>query len=123
MSQVVSRFIQGDMTVATLKRFKTNLARPGFPARRYLSGQARHRILSFLAGADRRGNHIRAALYELNDQELIDALKAFGNRGHILLGNGSAMKREIGDELEGCARGGKNRRHLDRGVKRFKPVV
>ena len=42
MSQVVSRFVGNDISVASLKQFKAQLSDPGFPARRYLSGQARH---------------------------------------------------------------------------------
>jgi phosphatidylserine/phosphatidylglycerophosphate/cardiolipin synthase-like enzyme len=102
MSQVVSRFVGNDISVASLKQFKAQLSDPGFPARRYLSGQARHEILTFLADADRRGNEIYAALYELNDQELIEGLKAFGERGHVLIGNGSSTKHGIVDELEGA---------------------
>jgi phosphatidylserine/phosphatidylglycerophosphate/cardiolipin synthase-like enzyme len=101
MSQIVSRFVGSGINVASLKRFKARLSEPGFPARRYLAGQARHRILSFLADADRRGNQIFAALYELNDQELIDALKAFGQRGNVLVGNGSSTKPGVVDELGG----------------------
>ncbi len=100
MSQVVSRFVSEEIGISSLKRFKTHLADPGFPARRYLSGYARHEILDFLADADRPGNEVYAALYELNDQELIDALKAFGGRGNVLLGNGSAIKYGVVDELE-----------------------
>src|SRR5438105_5554706 len=102
MSQVVSRFVGNDISVASLKQFKAQLSDPGFPARRYLSGQARHEILNFLADADRRGNEIYAALYELNDQELIEGLKAFGERGHHLIGNGSSTKHGIADELGGA---------------------
>lgn len=102
MSQIVSRFVGDDISVATLKRFKARLSTPGFPARRYLSGHARHEILSYLADADRRGNEIYAALYELNDQELIDALKAFGNRGNVIVGNGSSTKAGVVDELAGA---------------------
>jgi len=101
MSQIVSRFVSGNPTVAALKKLKEELAQPGFPARRYLSGQARHEILSFMADADRRGSEVYAALYEVNDQELIDALKPFGTRGHVLLGNGSGMKDNLAGELQG----------------------
>jgi phosphatidylserine/phosphatidylglycerophosphate/cardiolipin synthase-like enzyme len=48
--------------------------------------------LNFLSDADRRGGTVYAALYEFNDQQLIDALKPFGSRGHVLIGNGSATK-------------------------------
>lgn len=88
MSQVVSR-MAGAATVAALKALKTKLADPGYPGRRYLSGDARHMLLSFLADADRRGDAVFAALYEVNDAELVQALAVFGARAHLLLGNGS----------------------------------
>jgi hypothetical protein len=102
MSQVVSRFVGNDISVASLKTFKAELSEAGFPARRYLSGHARHEMLSFLSDADRRGNEIYAALYEVNDQELIDALKPFGTRGNVLIGNGGATKPGVADELAGA---------------------
>lgn len=100
MSQVVSRMV-GDVSVANLKAFKAKLGQPGFPGRRYLSGDARHTILDFMADADRRGNEVFAALYELNDQELIDGLKAFSDRAHVLIGNGSATGANVADDLGG----------------------
>lgn len=99
MSQIVSRFVNGDVSDASLRNFLTQLATPGFPARLYLAGDALHEILQFLRDADRRGSAIHAAIYEMNDQELIDALKPFGSRGHILLGNGSATKSTVAPEL------------------------
>jgi phosphatidylserine/phosphatidylglycerophosphate/cardiolipin synthase-like enzyme len=99
MSQIVSRFVNGDISDASLRNFLTQLATPGFPARLYLAGDALHEILQFLRDADRRGSAIHAAIYEMNDQELIDALKPFGSRGHILLGNGSATKATVAPEL------------------------
>ena len=100
MSQVVSRFLKGEITVANLKKFKNNLANAGNIPRRYLSGQLRHRLMRFLGDAEARGSEIFAALYEVNDEELIGALKAFGNRGHVLLGNGSSMKKNLNAELK-----------------------
>jgi hypothetical protein len=99
MSQIVSRFVKGDVTEGSLRQFKSNLENPGFPARRYLSGEARHEILTFLAEADRRGSQIYAAIYEIDDRELVEALKPFGERGHILIGNGSATKDWVASEL------------------------
>jgi phosphatidylserine/phosphatidylglycerophosphate/cardiolipin synthase-like enzyme len=99
MSQIVSRFVNGDVTGTSLRQFKDDLEKPGFPARRYLSGQARHEILNFLAEADRRGNEIYAAIYEIDDRELVEALKPFGKRGHILIGNGAATKDWVASEL------------------------
>ncbi|AZO32397.1 phospholipase D-like domain-containing protein [Mesorhizobium sp. M1B.F.Ca.ET.045.04.1.1] len=100
MSQVVSRFVHGDMTLQSLHKFADDLKTPGFPARRYLSGDARHQILTFLGEADRRQSEIYAAIYEINDVELIDALKPFGSRGHILIGNGDGTDPEVGSDLE-----------------------
>ncbi|WP_213738386.1 phospholipase D-like domain-containing protein [Bradyrhizobium sp. dw_411] len=99
MSQIVSRFVNGDVSDASLRKFLTQLATPGFPARLYLAGDALHEILQFLRDADRRGSTIHAAIYEMNDQELIDALKPFGSRGHIILGNGSATKATVAPAL------------------------
>jgi phosphatidylserine/phosphatidylglycerophosphate/cardiolipin synthase-like enzyme len=99
MSQIVSRFVKGDVSDASLRSFLNQLATPGFPARLYLAGDALHEILQFLRDADRRGSAIHAAIYEMNDQELVDALKPFGSRGHILLGNGSATKSTVAPEL------------------------
>src|SRR5215472_11345100 len=38
MSQIVSRFVGGDVTPASLRQFLTNLETPGFQARLYLAG-------------------------------------------------------------------------------------
>jgi phosphatidylserine/phosphatidylglycerophosphate/cardiolipin synthase-like enzyme len=99
MSQVVSRFVQGDVTPKSLRQFLTNLEQPGFAARQYLAGEARHEILHFLREADRRNSEIHAAIYEINDRELVEALKPFGNRGHVLIGNGGATRDWVAPEL------------------------
>jgi phosphatidylserine/phosphatidylglycerophosphate/cardiolipin synthase-like enzyme len=99
MSQVVSRFVKGDVTPKSLRQFLTNLEEPGFAARQYLAGDARHEILTFLREADRRGNAVHAAIYEMNDRELVEALKPFGDRGHVLLGNGGATRPWVAPEL------------------------
>jgi hypothetical protein len=99
MSQIVSRFVGGDVSESSLRNFLKNLQTPGYQPRLYLSGDALHQILLFLHDADRRGSSIHAAIYEFNDQELLDALKPFGNRGHLLLGNGSATTPNVATEL------------------------
>ncbi len=87
------------MSDASLHGFVANLQTPGFQARNYLAADALHEILNFLSEADRRGSAIHAAIYEMNDQQLIDALKPFGSRGHILIGNGSATKPNVAPQL------------------------
>jgi PLD-like domain len=99
MSQIVSRFVQGNVTDASLRQFLTQLATPGFQARLYLAGDALREILQFLHDADRRQSAVHAAIYEINDQELVDALKPFGSRGHILIGNGGATKPWVARQL------------------------
>jgi len=99
MSQIVSRFVNGDVSSPSLHQFLINLATPGFQARLYLAGDALHEILAFLRDADRRGSTIHAAIYEMNDHELVDALKPFGSRGHVLLGNGGATQPWVAQEL------------------------
>ncbi len=73
MSQIVTRFVQGNVTSDSLRQFLKNLATPGFEARLYLSGDVLHEILGFLRDADRRGSAIHAAIYEMNDHELVAA--------------------------------------------------
>jgi len=102
MSQIVSRFVQGNTSDDALRNFVKSLSDPATPARRYLSGDALHQILAFLHDADRRGSQIHAAIYEMNDEELVDALKPFKGRGHVLLGNGSATRPTIAGELSGA---------------------
>jgi phosphatidylserine/phosphatidylglycerophosphate/cardiolipin synthase-like enzyme len=99
MSQIVTRFVNGDVSQDSLRQFLKNLETPGFQARLYLAGDALHEILKFLRDADRRGSAIHAAIYEMNDHELVDALKPFGSRGHVLLGNGSATQPWVAQEL------------------------
>jgi hypothetical protein len=99
MSQIVTRFVNGDVSDASLRQFLVNLETPGFEARRYLSGDVLPTILKFLRDADRRGNAIHLAIYEINDHQLVDALKPFGKRGHVLLGNGGATKPWVAQEL------------------------
>jgi len=72
-------------------------AKPGDPMRDALSGLLRPQILSLLADAQKAGGKIYAALYELNDPELIQAMVAFGKNCNLILGNG-AFKPPNNDE-------------------------
>jgi phosphatidylserine/phosphatidylglycerophosphate/cardiolipin synthase-like enzyme len=99
MSQVVSRFVNGDVTQASLRLFLEGLKQEGTAARRYLAGDVLPQLLGFLHDIDVVGGSIYAAIYEINDQQLIDALKPFGDRGHIIIGNGSATGPGVAHEL------------------------
>jgi phosphatidylserine/phosphatidylglycerophosphate/cardiolipin synthase-like enzyme len=65
--------------------------------RNALSGLLRPEILSLLEDAKKQNCKIFAALYELNDPELIDALVAFGQDCNLILANG-AFKPPDNDE-------------------------
>ena len=75
----------------------SNVTPPGNALRNELSGLLRPQILAMLADVQSKGGEIYAALYELNDPELIAALKAFGKKCHLVLANG-AFKPPTNDE-------------------------
>ena len=73
------------------------VATPGNPLRNALSGLLRPEIISLLTDAQKNHGKIYAALYELNDKELIAALQAFGKDCNLILANG-AFKPPTNDE-------------------------
>jgi phosphatidylserine/phosphatidylglycerophosphate/cardiolipin synthase-like enzyme len=70
---------------------------PGNELRIALSGLLRPQLLALLKDVKDNSGEIFAALYELNDPELIDALKALGQKCHLILANG-AFKPPSNDE-------------------------
>ena len=54
------------------------MRKPGSPLRNALSGLLRSQLLALLEEVGKSGGEIYAALYELNDPELIPALTALG---------------------------------------------
>lgn len=79
----------------------------GNPLRNALSGLLRPQILKMLADVKASGGEIYAALYELNDPELLAALKALGKRCNLILANGAFKpptndeNKKVREELEG----------------------
>jgi hypothetical protein len=69
----------------------------GNPLRNALSGLLRPQLLAMLDDVKKNNGEIYAALYELNDPELIAALTALGKKCHLLLANG-AFKPPTNDE-------------------------
>jgi phosphatidylserine/phosphatidylglycerophosphate/cardiolipin synthase-like enzyme len=65
---------------------------PSSKIRAFLAGSVREEILSLLKEANETNGSIYCALYELNDPELIEALKGLGRRANVILANGSAGK-------------------------------
>ncbi len=66
-----------------------DINRKGAKNRDFLGGELRRAMLRLLHQAKDDGVEIHAALYELNDPELIDALKALGTKCHLILGSGA----------------------------------
>ncbi len=66
---------------------------PDDPIRNFLAGAIREKMLAMLDESIAKKRHVYAALFELNDPELIDRLKSLKKRAHIVLANGAAKKK------------------------------
>ena len=84
------------------KALQTIIATPGDKTRNFLGGPIRDKLTSVLGDVNSNGGHVFAALFELNDPELIPLLQALGKRAHVVLGNGSVKHK--GDDENADAR-------------------
>jgi hypothetical protein len=84
------------------KALKTIIATPGDKTRNFLGGPVRDKLTSLLGDVNTNGGHVFAALFELNDPELIPLLQALGKRAHVVLGNGRVKHK--GDDENADAR-------------------
>lgn len=91
--QWISRNVQGDITKSIIQAIAT----PGDKVRDFLSGQLRIQLLQLLAEAKKAGGEVYAALFELNDPELLQALLNLSTSANVILANG-ATKKEGEDE-------------------------
>ena len=71
------------------------IAKPGTPLRDSLSGLLRPQLLELLDDVKKNNGQIYAALYELNDPELIPRLLALGQKCHLILANGAFCRRPM----------------------------
>jgi hypothetical protein len=71
------------------KSLQKNINTPGDKNRNFLAGALRPALLGLLTQAKKDGVEIYASLYELNDPELIAALKAIGGKCNLVLGSGA----------------------------------
>src|SRR5262249_26256496 len=91
MSQFMARYLAERNL--TLKQFKETIQdKDDKTIRHFLSGDLRLALLGELKRALDEGGHIYAALFELSDEELIDALCALKDRARVVLANGSVQK-------------------------------
>jgi phosphatidylserine/phosphatidylglycerophosphate/cardiolipin synthase-like enzyme len=70
---------------------------PGNKVRNFLGGAVLWRLAKLLDDTLQSGGEIHAALFELNDPQLIKALQAFGAKAHVVLSNGSKLPDENAD--------------------------
>lgn len=100
-TQSVARRLKGDEPWG--KKLRTMIATPGNITREYLSGELRLALRGVLAEA--RSNpkgEIYAALFELDDPELVADLCALGARAHVILANGTDHKGDENKEARGA---------------------
>lgn len=79
-------------TKDALTAFKRDLGQHELPIRKFLSGALRDEMLNLLASARKSKGEVFAALYELADDELLEALCTLGESAHVVLANGSITK-------------------------------
>jgi phosphatidylserine/phosphatidylglycerophosphate/cardiolipin synthase-like enzyme len=78
------------------------IARPDDPLRQYLTGPLGARLFGLLDAAAAEGREVFAALYELDDPQLITSLAKIGQKAHVVLANGSVKKK--GQDQNAAAR-------------------
>lgn len=99
-SQWLARLLPDEQPSRTLVK---EIASPESRIRRFLAGPIRDELVRLLTEAAGSKAHVYAALFELNDPELIPLLKALKRRAHILLGNGAVKKKGEDENAEARA--------------------
>jgi PLD-like domain len=79
------------------------ISNPASQLRKDLAGPVLPALRSLLDDAKTRGLDLYAALYELNDSELIELLTGFGQSCHLVLGNGSYTPKEPDENAAAAA--------------------
>jgi len=92
-SQWVSRRLGITGTNLQSKKLEKVIDTPKDPFREYLFGPLGTRLFALLESARREKRDVYAALYELHDEQLEDALEKLGMRAHVVLANGSVKKK------------------------------
>ncbi|GAA4771973.1 phospholipase D-like domain-containing protein [Stakelama sediminis] len=104
-SQWLARSLPAEAPTTKLKKAIGDV---GDPIRRFLAGPIRDKLVSLLTDAKTNGGHVYAALFELDDPELVPLLKALKKKAHLVLGNGSVKKKgqdenaDARTDLSGC---------------------
>jgi len=91
MSQFMARFLKEKKL--TLSQFKSLIKdEDDKTIRHFLSGDLRLALLNELDTALKKGGQVFAALFELSDDELIEALGKLKSNANVVLANGSVQK-------------------------------
>jgi phosphatidylserine/phosphatidylglycerophosphate/cardiolipin synthase-like enzyme len=86
---IATQWVARELKASKGSKIKNLVATAGNPLRNQLGGLLRVQVLQLMSDALKSGGPIYAALYELNDPELIAALTALGQKCHLILGNGA----------------------------------
>ena len=98
MSQFMARYLEE--TGKSLREFKETIRdEDDRTIRHFLAGDLRVEMLALLERAREDGGEVYAALYELDDEELIEALAELGKRAHVVLANGSITQKK-GEDID-----------------------
>jgi phosphatidylserine/phosphatidylglycerophosphate/cardiolipin synthase-like enzyme len=84
---------QANTSAAFKTMLQQDITKVGSPNRDFLSGPLRIALLALLKQAQTDGVEVYAALYELNDPEVIAALNALGKKCSLILGSGAFGKK------------------------------
>jgi phosphatidylserine/phosphatidylglycerophosphate/cardiolipin synthase-like enzyme len=91
ISQFMARYLKE--RGLTLEQFKHQISEADDTTiRGFLSGDLRTRLLQEIEQTKQDGGELFAALFELSDPELLEALAGLGQRAHVVLANGSITK-------------------------------
>jgi phosphatidylserine/phosphatidylglycerophosphate/cardiolipin synthase-like enzyme len=102
MSQAVARRLKA-AGGSPAKSLKAAIGDPKNETRKYLEGQLGSTLVDTLTSTAAKGYEIYAMLFELDDPELIAAIKKFKKRAHVILSNGAHAK--ASDDENADARG------------------
>ncbi len=89
MSQAVTRRLAQTKGKAAIPTLKASIAVPGNETRTFLYGELGRALIDALTDGAKKGYSIYAAIFELDDPELIAAIKSYGKRAHLILANGA----------------------------------
>jgi len=89
---VASQWVARDLSKGpggTGTALKNNILDPASHLRQELGGHLRTELLNLLASSQKADETVYAALYELNDPELIPAMEAYGKNFNLILASGA----------------------------------